>query len=100
MFVPAPILAALLAVHQASSYKIVEIDRTAIFAGKLGQLVHESLVIERDGKRYTITVRGDYHTTCVHPNQRLREGDEVRLSSPLSEATTSVTRDSIRRIRG
>lgn len=99
MFVPAPILTALIAASQATSYKIVEIDRTAVFAGRLGNLVHESLVVEREGKRYTITVHGDYHTACLHANQRLHEGDEIRLTVPLTESTTSVARESIRRIR-
>src|SRR4051794_5582782 len=89
-----------LASDQAATYKVVEIARHAAFAGKLGDLVHESLVVERDGKRYTITVRGDYHTRCVRPSQRFHEGEEIRLSGSLSGDTTSIARDRIGRVRG
>lgn len=85
---------------QATTYKIVEIERRSAFAGKLGRRVHESLVLEKDGQRYTISVRGDYHTNCVRPWQRLKEGDEIKLGAPLTESATSVSREGIIRVRG
>jgi hypothetical protein len=90
---------AVLAVPSAASatYTIVEIDRESHFAGRLGQRVHEKLVVESDGQRYTVDIRGDYHTRCVRPWQRLKEGDEVRL--PDLRDRSSVARDQISRVR-
>jgi hypothetical protein len=96
MFVAVPLIAIAISGHQAAEYKIVEVQRTAKFAGKLGQLVREALVVEHDGQRITINVRGDYHTQCVPPARRFHEGDQIRLSSPASDGA-SVNRESIHR---
>ncbi len=74
-----------LVVLAPSDYTIVEIHREARFAGKLGELVHESLVLEHDGKRVTVDVRGDYHTMCVRPWQRLQEGQTIRINRALGD---------------
>lgn len=84
--------------NTTATYRIVEIERDAHFAGRLGKRVHEKLVVESNGQRYTVDVRGDYHTRCVRPAQRLREGDEVRLPD-LSGDRASVARDQISRVR-
>lgn len=83
---------------QADTYKIVQIDRKTAFAGRLGLRVRENLTVERDGHRYTISVRGDYHTRFVREYQRFKEGDEIRLPA-LKGDTATIDRDRISRIR-
>jgi transketolase C-terminal domain/subunit len=96
MIAVAPLAISLIVTKQATTYKIVEIERHAVFAGKLGDLVHEALVVERDGNRYTITIEGDYHTACLHEKQRFHKGDTIRLGSPISGNTT-IDRDRVGR---
>jgi hypothetical protein len=96
MIAAVPLLVIALSNHQATTYKVIEVQRTAKFAGKFGQLVREALVIEHDGQRITINVRGDYHTQCVPPSRRFHDGDQIQLSSPASDGV-SVNRESIRR---
>jgi hypothetical protein len=96
MIAAIPFIAIALSGPQATDYKVVEVQRTARFAGKLGSLVRESLVLEHDGQKITINVRGDYHTHCVPPSRRFHEGDQVRLSSPASDGA-SIDRDRIHR---
>ena len=97
MFVTA--LLALTPLHlHADNFKIVEIDRKTAFAGRLGLRVHENLVVERDGHRYTINVKGDYHTRFVRVSQRLKEGDEIRLPA-ISGDSATVSRERISRVR-
>lgn len=99
MFIAATFAVILNAPSQAESYKIVDIARQSVFAGKLGDLVHETLTVERDGQRYTITVRGDYHTRCVRPGQRFHEGDMIQFSGSPTASEFSVDRDRISRSR-
>lgn len=64
----------------APEWRVVEIHRTAVFAGKLGDRVHERLTIARDGEQRDIEVVGDYHTRCTRPWRRIREGDAIRIA--------------------
>lgn len=64
----------------APQWKVVEVHQTAVFAGKLGDRVHERLTIELDGERRDIDVVGDYHTHCTRPWQRIHEGDAIRIA--------------------
>lgn len=84
---------------ESIEYKIVEVKRTAVFAGKLGDLVHEDIVVERDGNRFTVSVDGDYHTQCARTWQRLHEGENVRLSGTLGSGMNRVDRMSISKVR-
>jgi hypothetical protein len=78
-------------------YVVREVRREAVFAGKLGQRVHEQLVLEHNGTTVVVDVKGFYHTMCVHPSARLEAGDRVSARAGLSDGS-SVSRDSIRRI--
>ena len=85
------------AVIAPADFRIVEVQRHAVFAGRLGELVHEDLVLESEGQRVTLSVRGDYHTACVRPWQRLHEGETLRLD--LRPGQTSVAREQLRRVK-
>jgi hypothetical protein len=99
MLVAASLALILNSPSQAASYKIVDVARNAVFAGKLGDLVHETLTVEKDGQRYTITVRGDYHTACVRRSHRFQDGDQIRISSAISGSEATIDRERISIIR-
>ncbi len=80
--------------HQAR-YEIIQVNRQAVFAGRLGDRVREALVVERNGTRYTIHVKGDYHTRNVRLSQRFQEGETIRLPQILRGAEATVDRSLI-----
>ena len=78
-----------------ADYKIVEIRRESKFAGRLGQLVSEDLVVERAGTRVMVHIAGSYHTMCVRPRQRLHEGDTVTIRGEAPSEGATIPRGRI-----
>lgn len=89
MFILAPIPTT------ASEYKIVDIHRTSVFAGKLGQRVSEDLVVEMNGTKILVHVAGSYHTLCVREGQRLHVGETVTIKGATPNEGDTVARGRI-----
>lgn len=81
-----------------AEYKIVEVRREAKFAGKLGQLVSEDLIVEATGTRILVHVAGSYHTMCVRPGQRLHEGDTITIRGEAPSEGATIPRGRIARV--
>ena len=78
-----PLLTAPLAQNVDAEYKIVCVERTEVFAGKLGRLVNETLTVERDGATYTVKLNGRH--TAIHGHHTYREGDSIRLRGSIHD---------------
>lgn len=78
-------------------YVVREVRREAVFAGRLGDRVHEQLVLEQNGRTVVVDVAGFYHTMCVRSSARLESGDRVSARAGLTDGA-KVSRDSIRRV--
>lgn len=72
-----PILATAITTANHHDYKVVSVERTEAYAGKLGRRVHQTLLVERDGKRYSITL-GRSHTAIARSTKSYSAGDTVR----------------------
>ncbi len=81
----------------SEEYVIRDVARESFFAGKLGHLVKEDLTLERDGRRLTIRVRGDYHTMCLRVRDRFAVGDRISLPAEARD-DRAVDRHRIKRI--
>lgn len=83
-----PFIPALIALSASEpTYKVVEIDRKSVFAGKLGHRVTEDVTIEQNGVRTLIHV-GAYHTMAVRPAAYLHVGDTVTIWAKFDEGST------------
>lgn len=81
----------------ADTYEIKAVERTASFAGRMGELVHDNLTVERDGKSYTVIISGSYHTMNVRKSDRFAVGQKVSISShPSDDGKIRVWLDGVR----
>lgn len=79
----------------ATEYKIVDIQRTSVFAGKLGQRVSEDVVIEKAGMQIRVHIAGSYHTLCVREGQRLHVGETISIRGAAPADGDTVPRGRI-----
>lgn len=80
-------------------HRITEVERTAVFAGRLGQRITETLVVDAGGRKVRIVLLGAYHSRAVAESARLRAGDEIRLGFPIRSDEMRAPRDEVRRVR-
>jgi len=73
-----PLLISNMDQHVDGEYKVVRVERTEAFAGKLGRRVEETLTVERDGTTYTVHLHG-YHTAITRNRHEYHEGETIRL---------------------
>lgn len=72
-----PILSANMS-QPAADFRVVSVDRQETFAGKLGRRVTQTLVAEKDGKRYEIKV-GRSHTAIRNSTKTYSAGDVISV---------------------
>lgn len=77
------------------TFKIVEIDRWSVFAGRMGREVHETWRVEKGGKTYTVVV-SPYHTN-VAGTRMFEQGDSVTIDSPERNGTIRTTLSQVKR---
>lgn len=92
-----PLIAISIAISNSDSYRVVEVTRTERFAGRLGKLVQESLVLERGGDKVCVHVRGYAHDWVGRANH-WRVGDHVTLHEAFS-ASGWISREAIKRVK-
>lgn len=80
-------------------YRIAEVERAAVFAGRLGQRITETLIVDVEGRKVRIVLLGAYHSRAVAGNARFRAGDEIRLGFPIRSDEMRAPRDEVRRVR-
>lgn len=74
-------LAPLLTANMDSSvaeYRIVSVERQESFAGRLGRRVQQTLIVEKDGKRYEIRF-GRSHTAINRSIPSYSAGQTIEL---------------------
>jgi hypothetical protein len=84
-------------VPQAPTYRVVEVHRDAIFAGRLGKRIEDRLIVTSDGERYEVLV-GRRHT-AIHPVPELHVGDEIRIAARLGSRANRVLPEQVRLLR-
>ena len=84
---------------QPVQYTVDSVERTARFAGKLGDLIEESLTVSAGGAKYTLVVEGAYHSRFLTESRRIHAGDRILVSGRLVGNTLHARRDDIRRAR-
>lgn len=72
-----PILTANLIQPMAADFTVVSVERNEVFAGRLGRRVEQTIVAERDGKRYTIKL-GRSHTAIRNSTRTFSAGDTFK----------------------
>jgi len=60
-----------------ADFRVLEVSRREVYAGKLGQRVEQTLTAERDGKRYEIRVNRA-HTGIRGSVREFANGDTVK----------------------
>lgn len=78
MLVLIPILTATLIQPATADYKVVSVDRHEAYAGRLGQRVEQTVIAERDGKRYEIKL-GRTHTAIRGSTKTYSAGDSLKV---------------------
>jgi hypothetical protein len=73
-----PILSASLNQPVEADYTVVSVERHEVFAGRLGRRVEQTIVAERDGKRYEIKL-GRSHTAISHSTRTYSAGDTIKV---------------------
>lgn len=73
----------------AGSYKIVDIERSSAFAGKLGREVRETWKVTRDSDEFSVIVM-PYHTHVAR-TPSFQVGDNVVIHSAPRGRTLRVT---------
>ncbi len=71
-----PLLTANLIQPVAADFTVVSVDRNEVFAGRLGRRVEQTIIAERDGKRYQIKI-GRSHTAIKGSTRTFSAGDKV-----------------------
>lgn len=69
-----PILTANLIQPMAADFTVVSVERNEVFAGRLGRRVEQTIMAERDGKRYQIKL-GRSHTAIRNSVRTYSAGD-------------------------
>lgn len=77
MLVLIPILTATIAQPAMADYKVVSVERQEAYAGKLGRSVNQTIVAERDGKRYEIKLLN--HTAIRGSVKSYTSGDSIKI---------------------
>lgn len=72
-----PILTTSLSQPMDAGYTVVSVERNEVFAGRLGRRVEQTIVAERDGKRYQIKL-GRSHTAINRSTRNFAAGDTMR----------------------
>lgn len=78
------------------TYKIVEIQRDMVFAGKLGKEVRETWKVQKDGQTLTVTI-SPYHTNVAHVPAFFKEGESVKISGFMREDRIKTSISEIKR---
>lgn len=105
MFITGAVLATTLATAMVSpnletpSYTVVEVIRQSKFAGRYGQRVQETIVLESGSQRFRVSVDGAYHTHFAREKDTLKRGDRIQLSGHSNPTDGRIRRDDIRRVR-
>lgn len=71
------------------AYKILDIDRVSVFAGRMGKEVRETWKVSKSGREFTVIVM-PYHTN-VAGTKSFATGDEVMIKSAARGSTIRVT---------
>lgn len=77
MIVLIPILSVALSQPAMADYKVVSVERQETYAGKLGHRINQTIVAERDGKRYEIKLRN--HTAIRGSVKNYSQGDSIKV---------------------
>jgi len=81
-------------------YRITDVMRQSSFAGKMGRLVHDNLLVERDGRSYKVIIAGSYHTMCLRLQDRFSVGQTVEIQArPDSESIIRTWLDQVEIVR-
>lgn len=76
MLVLIPILTATLSQPALAEYKVVNVERQEAYAGKLGRRVSQTIVAEKDGKRFEIKLLS--HTAIRGSVKTYSAGDSIK----------------------
>ena len=78
------------------SYKIVDIDRMSIFAGKMGREVRETWKVTKGSEEFTVIV-SPYHTNVAGTRAKMHStGDTVEISGGARGKVIRVTLSQIK----
>lgn len=89
----------LTAATQPVQYTVDSVERSAQFAGKLGDLINESLIVSSGSNKYTLVIDGAYHSRFVRESRRIHAGDHILASGKVVGNTIHARRDDIRKTR-
>lgn len=78
MLVLIPILTATLSQPATADFKVVSVDRHEAYAGRLGHRVEQTIIAEKDGKRYEIKL-GRTHTAIRGSTKTYSAGDSIKI---------------------
>lgn len=84
-------------VSDAAVYRVVDIRQERSHAGKLGERVRETLVLESGSQRYTVRVDGKFHTNISGRAGQVRKGDRIFLMGRSNPVDGVIRRDDIRK---
>ena len=73
-------LLALTLTHLTSTAKVVSVETTSVFAGKLGHTVTYTATLERDGSRFTVKLPS-FHDRFFPLPAKPEPGDLIRYDS-------------------
>lgn len=63
------------------SFEILDVERHAVYAGRLGHRINREVLVLKDGARTVrVTIRGAYHTVTMPKGQVFRAGQHVALA--------------------
>lgn len=62
------------------SYTVIDVNRTEVFAGKLGTKVQQTLTLSDAATKFTVRL-STQHTHCSHSIATFKVGDHVSLKS-------------------
>ena len=79
---------------QDSLFEVVSVDRKQTPAFRLGYEVNDTLVVSRDGKKYTIHLSAQ-HTACGEV-KLFSAGDKVAIKKAELHDGDAISRDAIR----
>jgi len=80
--------------NQDSIFEVLSVDRKQTPAFRLGKEVNDTLVVTRDGKKYTITLSAQ-HTICGDV-KLFAKGDKVTIKKASLHDGDSISREAIR----
>ena len=78
---------------KTSDYKVMDAMRTTSFAGKLGSRVEDTLVLDRDGAKYTVKL--GYAHTRFGKVAEFHIGDNLKIARQLHPGKNTIMRDEV-----